>query len=225
MTGRALIVEDSRSILEELRQIVSELVPEVHTADTFAAAQRLSREYSFDLVLLDLGLHDGSGLELLDQFARSRIIVVSSIMDIAVRHRVMELGARDLVSKPFHPGEMRRRIQRVLDQPLAETAPEPPPFQLNGTRLYLPRSGRWVRLRRRDALLLSLLAAEPGETRVFHLDLLREWISSHGAEREARTIRRLRRLERVLAARSGRPGWIVELDRGRFRFQPGGSGE
>lgn len=117
---RVLVVEDD--------EIQSFLVEEALTAAGFTdtrsvgsvvAAQREIDDWRPDLVVLDLGLPDGDGmsvLELLGHGGRHGIptIVVTGESDPDRRVRALELGAIDLVVKPFHLGELGTRARRAL---------------------------------------------------------------------------------------------------------------
>lgn len=234
MVTRALIVEDTPSIRDELEQIVFPMVDHVHPAGTLAEAEQLIGELSFDVVVLDLRLKDGSGLKLLERLlrphdalpdqphSRTPVIVISSTMDISLRQRALDLGAVDVISKPFQPMEVQRRIQRVLEQchrgGEMESATHIASFHVDGRTLRVLATDRTVRLRKRDALLLSIL--EPHEERVFPVDILVEWMSDSMPVTEAQVIRSLRRLDRILTVHGGRSGWLTELSGRRFRYRP-----
>ena len=123
---RALVVEDEHSIQRELAHLVADMGLTVKSTETLTEEIEAARATAYDLILVDLGLADGSGLELLRDLqsakpesrvagtAATAVIVVSSTMDMAARSRSVELGAQDFISKPFRHAEIRRRIERVL---------------------------------------------------------------------------------------------------------------
>ncbi|SIQ08586.1 Response regulator receiver domain-containing protein [Alkalispirochaeta americana] len=116
--GLALVVEDEPVIREQLVQILAEMNLKPFQAESLEAARCRLEEHRFDIAVVDLGLRDGSGLTLLEEFpARAPdtlILVVSSTMDFSVRTRCYSLGARDFIAKPFRPQELKRRLQRLF---------------------------------------------------------------------------------------------------------------
>ena len=140
-----------------------------------------------DLAVVDLGLHDGSGLELIERVrsadgVASRIdpalplLVLSGRASDVDRVRGFERGADDFVPKPFSYGELRLRIAAVLRR----TRARPGRGQLRVGELCVDPASREVRLRGRrielsqkEFALLRALAAEP--TRVLtKAELLRD---------------------------------------------------
>jgi len=120
-----LVVEDDRRIRNEVSELLSASGFGVRTASSLREAE-LALEREFDLILLDLGLPDGDGLDLCHSLRRNRVetpIVVLTARDApSQRVRGLDLGADDYVTKPFHPPELVARIRSVLrranrDQP------------------------------------------------------------------------------------------------------------
>lgn len=85
--GAVLIVEDTPTTMTWLQEVVAEAFPEadVHCAETLSAARKILRDQHFDLALLDLGLPDGSGIELIVEIRNllgdAPYIVVATIFD------------------------------------------------------------------------------------------------------------------------------------------------
>ena len=114
---KILIVEDEPS----LRELMSrELIREgylVECAATFAEADAKLAGYSYDCILLDIMLPDGSGLrllELLKAHQKSESVIIISARD-SIEDKVLglELGADDYLPKPFHLMELSARIRSV----------------------------------------------------------------------------------------------------------------
>lgn len=115
--GRCLVIEDDPYIRDALVSIAEELFGSVESVGTVREAEARIIDGGYKMLLLDLGLEDGSGFELLSAQSASAdtsIIVVSSSMDIVLRERSFKAGARDFVSKPFSRAELLRRMERVL---------------------------------------------------------------------------------------------------------------
>lgn len=159
-------MEDDESIATSLRRGLTRYGYEV---DWVATAAEALRQAPSDLVLLDLGLPDGDGLDVC-RILRSRsdvpIIVVSARSDEADRVVGLELGADDYVSKPFGVREVVARIRAVMRRVRhEEAAPDAGRYgrvtlDRRAGRVFL--DGTEVHLARKEYELLSFLAEEPG---------------------------------------------------------------
>ena len=166
-----LLVEDEESITEPLAEALSREGFEPVIAGTAAAALELAASRSPDLVLLDLMLPDGSGLDVCREL-RSRssvpIIMVTARGEEMDRVVGLEVGADDYVVKPFSAREVVARIRAVLRRTAA--APPGPPaetIELGGLRVDAARR-------------TATLADEPLELSRKEFDLLRLLVESAG---------------------------------------------
>ena len=112
---RILLVEDDRLISSGLALALRRAGHAVEPAETAKCAQDAIGSRAFDLVILDLGLPDGSGLDVL-QSARSSgrslfVMIVSGRDAIADRIQGLNLGADDYITKPFELSELLARVQ------------------------------------------------------------------------------------------------------------------
>ena len=130
MPLRALVVEDERPALEELRYLLQEAEPtaEVATASTALDALRLLRQQRFDAVFADIQMPGLSGLELVDlvnEFdAPPAVVFVTAYDEYAVR--AFELRAVDYLLKPVAPRRLRETLERLSNgRGRAVAAPEP----------------------------------------------------------------------------------------------------
>ncbi len=115
---RALIVEDETLLTEELKNQLQNEQFTVDTALSFEAAEDQLLGELYDLVLLDLSLPDGDGLDLLKiikkQDEDTAVIILTARGEIEDRVKGLELGSDDYLSKPFAMAELRARIHAVL---------------------------------------------------------------------------------------------------------------
>lgn len=118
---RALVVEDEILLNEELEEQLLEEQFTVDTALNFEQAEDLLLGEQFDLVLLDLSLPGGDGLDLLKLIKKQRqssdetaVIILTARGEIEDRVKGLELGSDDYLSKPFAMPELRARIHAVL---------------------------------------------------------------------------------------------------------------
>jgi DNA-binding response OmpR family regulator len=118
---RALVVEDEILLNEELEEQLLEEQFTVDTALNFKQAEALLSGEQFDLVLLDLSLPGGDGLDLLRMIKKQQktsdetaVIILTARGEIEDRVEGLELGSDDYLSKPFAMPELRARIHAVL---------------------------------------------------------------------------------------------------------------
>lgn len=163
-TMRVLIVEDDAGIATGLAATLRGSGYAVDVTATLALASAALRVEPFDLVLLDLSLPDGDGLDWLRQVRRSGSVMPVLIMTArdALPDRVAGLdeGADDYVVKPFEPEELLARMRVALRRSEGRASP----LLRHGDLLVDPaahtvvRNGESVTLRAKEfALLLALL--------------------------------------------------------------------
>ncbi len=114
---KILIVEDAAAIAEQLAQLLATEGFVVEVAGTVAQA-RLAIGRSPDLVILDWGLPDGQGIELLKEWRRGAfagpVLFLTARVEVIDRVLGLELGADDYITKPFHPRELVARVKARL---------------------------------------------------------------------------------------------------------------
>jgi DNA-binding response OmpR family regulator len=111
-----LVVEDERDIRDLLRRYLERAGHSVLTSGTGAEALRLLEDGSTDLVLLDLGLPDIDGYDVLRFASTLGVSVIALTARSSVEDRILglEKGADDYVTKPFSPQEVVLRVNAVL---------------------------------------------------------------------------------------------------------------
>ena len=166
-----LVVEDEESITTPLMAALAREGFEASVAATAAEALELAGSLKPDLVLLDLMLPDGSGLDVCRELRRTSsvpIIVVTARGDEADRVVGLELGADDYVVKPFSARELVARIRAVLrrSESASVRAPDEPvrvgPLVVDAARRTASVDGDELELSRKEFELLCLLAREAG---------------------------------------------------------------
>ena len=179
-----LVVEDEESITTPLTAALAREGFDAAVAPTAAEALELARSIDPDVVLLDLMLPDGSGLDVCRELRRTSrvpIIVVTARGDEADRVVGLELGADDYVVKPFSARELTARIRAVLRRSEAEAPREPAedaalsvgPLVVDPARRVASLEGKPLELSRKEFDVLRLLAGEAGRV-VTRERLLRE---------------------------------------------------
>lgn len=218
---RLLVIEDDALIADAVQQALTPQGYVIDIMNTATAARGALRQGGFDLVLLDLGLPDGEGLQLLAE-QRSRgdltpVMIITARDQLDDRVQGLNLGADDYLPKPFSLIELEARaralIRRSQQRPDNELNYGPLTLYtdsgnviLNGAPLDLPQR----ELRLLESLLIqagSIVPREVLESRVFGYsevgsNALEVYISRlrkrlNGSELQIRTLRGLGyRLER-----------------------------
>jgi len=115
---KILIIEDEKEMLQNMRQTLEMENYVVETAASFEQAVSKLGVYRYDCILLDIGLPDGNGLELLEEIKKNGfqdgVIIVSARDSLDDKIRGLDLGADDYLAKPFHTAELNARVKAVL---------------------------------------------------------------------------------------------------------------
>lgn len=115
---KLLIVEDNPQLSGDLANFLLENGFIVEAADTLLKAKEKVALYTYDLILLDIGLPDGSGLELLNELrgnsSGTGILIVTAKNAIEDKVKGLEMGADDYITKPFHKAELNARIRSII---------------------------------------------------------------------------------------------------------------
>lgn len=175
-----LLVEDETSYLEALNIGLAAEGFVVSTAETLGDARRLFAERRPDLVLLDIMLPDGSGIDFCREVRSSSdvpVIMVSARNEEVDIVLGLEFGAADYVTKPYRMRELAARMRAVLRRsqvPETVDVVTLGEIRIDPTRRTVSRSGTVVELSRKEFDLLMLLANRLGQvvTREECLDAL-----------------------------------------------------
>lgn len=225
---RILVVEDDPAIRRGITMGLRFNGYEPIEAGDHAAGRAAVLGEDFDLLLLDLNLPDGDGLELLrllrERSAALPVIVLTARGEEGDRVKGLKLGADDYVVKPFGALELLARIEAVLRR--APSRPDPalevaiPGGMLDlGRRELRFQDGETAPLSEREAELLAFLARNPGRAVGRDEILAQVWRLNPDAV-ETRTVdMHVARLREKLRDDAAKPRIILTL-RGRgYQFQ------
>ncbi|MBV9115983.1 MAG: response regulator transcription factor [Acetobacteraceae bacterium] len=211
---RVLVVDDEPAITRFLRAGLTSQGYVVAEAAEGHAALDAVRRAAADLIVLDLGLPDIDGLEVIKQARASGsavpIIVLSSRSDERGKVEALDLGADDYVTKPFGIDELLARIRAAQRHRLQEQG-ERPVFRTGDLSVDLVRRivtvrGGDVRLSPREYDLLRLLVAHAGKVLTHKLILREVW----GGETDIQYLRiYIRALRQKLEEEPERPAYIL----------------
>lgn len=126
MLPTVLLVEDSDDFRAIVKASLKDTAEVVEVPDLKAARKSLERE-AYDLILLDLGLPDGNGMEIVDHFKKSigrvydiPVIILSGVDEVDRMLHGFKVGVRDYITKPVRPSELKIRIEAHLKRILRE---------------------------------------------------------------------------------------------------------
>ena len=217
-----LLVDDDPALLSTLSLNLRARGHEVLTAETGEAALEVARDGDPDVVVLDLGLPDLAGTEVLRQL---RVWSAVPVIVLSARHgsddkvRALDLGADDYVTKPFGIDELLARLRAAVRR--AGTADldvvETDHLRIDLTARTVARDGTEVRLTPTEWGLLSALVTRPGRL-VPQQQLLHEvWGPAYGKETHYLRVY-MANLRRKLEVDPSRPQHLITEPGMGYRF-------
>lgn len=224
---KVLVVDDEPQIVRALRINLSARGYEVLTAPDGATALRLAADGKPDVVVLDLGLPDMDGTDViagLRGWTSLPIIVLSARTDSADKVDALDAGADDYVTKPFGMDELLARLRAAVrrsavtgpeDEPVVKTAS----FTVDLAAKRVLKDGAEVHLTPTEWGLLEVLARNAGKL-VAQKQLLRDvWGPAY--EKETHYLRvYLAQLRRKLEPEPARPRHLLTEPGMGYRFEP-----
>ncbi len=179
MSLRVLVVEDDREIRALMQSSLAVEGFEVQTAVSLSEASALLRHDPPDVIVLDLGLPDGDGVQLVREVRQHKsvpIIVVSARHQEAQKIALLDAGADDYLTKPFSVGELLARIRVALRHRGTALAAAVTLHELEDLRIDLAahavqRGGETLHLTPTEFKLLARLVRSAGRV-VTHRQLL-----------------------------------------------------
>ena len=195
MGARVLVVDDEPSILRAVAANLRARGYEALTAASGRAALRMIETHQPDCILLDLGLPDVGGLEVLRRLralATTPVVIVSAVDDERDKATALDLGADDYVTKPFTMTELLARVRGALRDGQSQSLNPPRSIEVGPVCIDLDaglvtRSGQPVRLTRTEYRLLEILATNEG--RLCTNRFLSERLWGTGSEQKGRYLR------------------------------------
>jgi len=183
---RILVVDDEPQIQNLLRVALSTAGYEVLPALTGAEALRLAATKAPEAIVLDLGLPDGDGKDVLEQirtFSQVPVIVLSARDREAEKIAALDLGADDYVEKPFGIGELMARLRAAMRHAAAGkrelTRVTVGPFAIDMAKRLVTRDGVPLRLTPKEYELLAILARNAGRVVTHRQILSAVWGPAH----------------------------------------------
>lgn len=186
MKPRILVVDDEPQIQRFLRPALEATDFEVEMASTVAMAKRLAATRSPALIVLDLGLPDGDGKDVIETvraFSRTPIIVLSARDQESEKIAALDAGADDYIEKPFGIGELLARIRVALRHVDGLARPvgqqQFGSITLDRERRLVSRGADIIHLTPKEYDLFVLLADNAGKVVTHAMALLKLWGPAH----------------------------------------------
>lgn len=184
--AQVLVVDDEAAILRFLKPALEANGYEMTSAGTVVEAVKRIAAETPDIVLLDLGLADGDGKDVIRrvrEWSDVPIIVLSAREREAEKIDSLDLGADDYVNKPFNVGELMARMRTALRHRLQRKAETPVlrvgDLEVDSVRHRVTRGGEELKLTPKEFELLSFLARHAGRVVTHRQILTAVWGPAH----------------------------------------------
>ena len=183
---RVLVIDDEAAILRFLKPALEANNYDMTSTGTVADGTKRIAAETPDIVLLDLGLPDGDGKDVIRrvrEWSDLPIVVLSAREREAEKIEALDLGADDYVNKPFNVGELlarmrtalRHRMQRKAETPVLRTGD----LEIDSVRHRATRAGAELKLTPKEFELLSFLARHAGRVVTYKQILTAVWGPAH----------------------------------------------
>ncbi len=215
-TDTVLVVEDEAPMRRFVRSALTTHGFKVTEAGTLHEAETAATESPPDLILLDLGLPDGDGLELLArlrEWSRAPVIVLSARGREEDKVIALDAGADDYLTKPFGTSELLARIRVALRHARAQQRPDEPvlsvgPIKIDHARHEVTVEGKLVHLTPIEFRLLALLARHAGKV-LTHRQLLHDVWGPRSTHQTHYLRVHMAALRRKVEVDAARPRWLI----------------
>jgi two-component system, OmpR family, KDP operon response regulator KdpE len=223
---RVLVVDDEPQILRALRINLRVRNYDVHVAATGTEALELAGRYPPDLVILDLGLPDLDGVEVIQGlrgWTNAPIIVLSGRADSTDKVEALDAGADDYITKPFGVEELMARM-RAATRRTGTATEDMPRIQLGDLTVDLAakrvtRGPDDIRLTPTEWHLLEVLLRNPGKLLSRNQLLTEVWGPGY-ADATGNLRLYMAQLRRKLEPDPARPRWLITEPGMGYRYQP-----
>jgi DNA-binding response OmpR family regulator len=165
---KILLVEDDRKIGQFVKKGLEEVSYSAVWVNTAQAAREAVSQNTFDIIILDIGLPDGNGLQLLTDWREKKL--ATQVLILSARHEVddkiagLNLGADDYLTKPFSFGELLARLRSLVRRHATQkkTVLEHRGIHLDLLTREIAFDNAPVSLTQREFALLELFLHNPG---------------------------------------------------------------
>ena len=182
---KILLIEDDIALGNGIRLALQNPSLQITLCYTLTEGRNVLDRECFDLLILDINLPDGSGLDLLNEVRKIRAVPIILLtandmeMDIVTG---LESGADDYITKPFSLAVLRARVNAQLRRSISakQSCTEIDGFQFDFDRIEFRKDGQLIELSKTEQKLLRILVENRGQT--LSRTTLVDWIWTDGAE-------------------------------------------
>lgn len=177
---KILLIEDNETIVKALEYAFQNNGYQFHAATKCSEARRFLSEQQVDLIVLDITLPDGNGIDLYERTIKPRslpTIFLTAEDDEEIIVKGLNLGAEDYITKPFSTKELMARVNRVLVRNKKDCVIQVKDLAFDMDKMTVSKNGRLVELTSLERKLLYLLFLNINKvvTRNTILDKIWEW--------------------------------------------------
>lgn len=210
---RIFLLEDDAALNRGIAMALEREERTITCAETLERASAILAGASFSLLILDINLPDGSGLELLRQLrsgADTTPVILLTANDLELDEVTgLEAGADDYITKPFSLAVLRARVDAQLRRETSRSggALSLGPFSFDFEQMDFRRDGTAVELSKTEQKLLRILVENRGRTIPRSVLLDRVWTAGEFVEENALSVT-VRRLRSKLESDPARPAYL-----------------
>lgn len=228
LRSKVLVIEDESDIRRFVRLALESEGHEVSEAETLRRGLIDAGTRRPDLVVLDLGLPDGDGVDFIRDFrgwSAAPVIVLSARTGEADKITALDAGADDYLVKPFGVGELLARVRAQLrrrqgTEVAADSVQTFGDVRIDRAKRLVERGGQVLHLTPIEYRLLSLLTSQP-ERVLTHTQLLKEvWGPGHAEDVHYVRVH-MGNLRKKIEADPSRPRFLLTEAGVGYRFVPG----
>ena len=184
---KVLVIEDNPRLADRIKNLLQKHYL-IELAGSGDEAISIATSQTTDVILLDLGLPDMSGLEVCQKIRElgviAPILVLTGVDDIPSRVSLLNAGADDYITKPFDADELKARIN-ALERRRNRSPPQDElvirDLVLSPTKRTVTRSGLDVKLRRKEFDILEYLLKNKGRVLSRQMIINHAWVSTSTA--------------------------------------------
>lgn len=222
--AKILVVEDDEIISAVVEKVLTDEKYVVDAVATAADGLAYLDAVKYDLVILDWGLPDATGLEVCQTFREkggaAPVLFLTGHALVDEKVQGLDAGADDYLTKPFNPKELLSRVRAILRRPPVVRANTVVvrDLELNSTEHIITKGGAELKLFPKEYTLLELFILHPRQ--VFSVDDLLDRVWKTDSEASVETVRMtILRLRQKVETEGEKP--IIQTVRGAgYRLEP-----
>jgi DNA-binding response OmpR family regulator len=115
---KILVIEDEKALSDSIVHYLGQEGYVCENVDKFSKAQEKINLYNYDCIVVDIGLPDGNGLNIIRELKANKsvtgIVIISARNSVTDKIEGLDIGADDYLTKPFHLSELNARIKSVI---------------------------------------------------------------------------------------------------------------